>query len=113
MSAETGKRVTDQGFAAVAAQTAKVTSRTFWGWVSHHHVDSLAVLSVTLWLSIRVIEWALDFSYAYVEGTSGAERAGIIAAILTPWGLSQSAMVKWYMDLKAKSNGNAKGASSL
>lgn len=106
------RRIRERGPIAQAATAARVTSRTFWQWFSDNQIDSLSVLAVTLWLSIRVIDWALEFGYAEVPGTSGAERAGIIAAVLGPWGLSQAAMCKWYMELKAK-NGNYDNAKSL
>ncbi len=101
-------RVADQSAIVQVGVAAKVTSRTFWDWVERHHIDAMLVLGITLVLSVRAMEWAFNFGYADVKGTSGAERAAIIAAVLGPWGLCQGAMVKWYMELKAK---NGKGAT--
>lgn len=105
MSEEPTRREADQTAMAKAASAARATSRTFWQWFDQHHLDALTVLTVTLFLSIKVIDWALEYAYANVPGTSGAERAGIIAAVLGPWGLAQSAMFKFYVELKAKKNG--------
>lgn len=99
--------VAEKGAAAAAAVAVQATSRTFWDWVERHHIDALLVLAITLGLSVRAMEWSFEFGYADIKGTSGAERAAIIAAVLGPWGLCQGAMVKWYMELKAK---NGKGA---
>jgi hypothetical protein len=90
-----------KGAAAVAAVAAKTTSRALWDWVERHHIDALAVLFITLWLSITVINWAMDFADEHYE-VAGMNIAGIIAAVLTPWGLMQAAMFKFYVDLKSK-----------
>ena len=96
------RRAEDQGAMAKAARAAQATSRTFWNWVETHHLDALSVLIITLALSIRVMDWAMDYGYAQVPGTSGAERAAIIASVLGPWGLAQAAMFKFYVELKSK-----------
>lgn len=101
MTAELSKRITDQGFAAVAAQTAKTASRTLWDWVEFHHVDRLAVIALTLWLTFDVMRWAMDFAEAHADG-AGGNTALIIGAVLGPWGLLQGALFKFYADSKAK-----------
>ena len=105
------RRAEDHTAMAKAARAVQTTSRTFWNWVEWHHLDALSVLVITLGLSIKVMDWAMDYGYAVVVGISGMERAAIIAAVLGPWGLAQAAMVKWYMDLKGKRNGNGKGVT--
>ena len=105
MSEELNRRVADQGLAAKAAETAKTTSRTFWSWFEQHHVDSLGVLGVTLVLSWRVVDFALDFPYDIEVKLNGTEKAAIIAAVLGPWGLMQAAMFKFNVELKGKKNG--------
>ena len=102
------RRAADLGVASLAARTVKDTSRTFWSWIECHHVDSLSVIVITLWLSIRVVDFALDFPYSADTGLSGTDKAAIIAAVLTPWGLMQAAMFRFYVDLKGKSNGPGK-----
>lgn len=82
----------------------KATNRTFWNWVERHHIDSLAVIIVTLWLTVKVIGWAMDFADEHYS-EAGLQIAAIIGAVLTPWGIMQAALFKFYADLKAKSNG--------
>lgn len=90
----------------MAARTMRAASRSFWGWFEHHHIDSLAVLFFTLWLSWRVLDWALEFPYEN-PSYSGTDVAAILAAILTPWGITQGLLFKWYVDLKSRANGGA------
>ena len=101
------RRAVDQSASAVAAQAAKATSRTFWDWFEQHHIDSLAVVVVTLWLTWDVIQWAMGFADEHYE-IEGLQIAAIIGAVLTPWGLMQTAMFAFYLNLKAKSNGQPK-----
>ena len=98
------RREVDQGAPAVAASAVKTTSKTFWAWIERHHLDALAVIGVTLWLTIRVVEWAMEFADDHYE-VEGLHIAAIIGAVLTPWGLMQAALFKFYADLKGK-NGN-------
>lgn len=95
------RRASDQGAVAVAAQATKTASRTFWGWAEHHHIDSLAVIVVTLWLTIDVIQWAMAYADEHYE-IEGMQIAAIIGAVLTPWGLMQTALFAFYANLKAK-----------
>lgn len=99
------RRASDQGVVAVAAKAAQATSRSFWQWFEEHHIDSLAVLSVTLVLTIKIALWAMDFAYHISAHLSGTDKAAIIAAVLGPWGLTQAALFKFYVDLKGKKNG--------
>ena len=101
MSDEFGKRAEDQGAVAIAAVTVKATSSTFWRWFQRYHVDALSVLGITLWLTVRVIEWAMDFADTHYS-EEGFQIPAIIGAVLTPWGILQAAMAKWYMELLAK-----------
>lgn len=96
------QRASERGIAGAAITAARVTSKSFWEWFEDHHIDSLCVLVVTLWLTVRVVEWAFEFAYALDTTLSGTDKAAIIAALMTPWGLMQAALVKWYMELKAK-----------
>lgn len=97
------RRVTDQGIVAAAARTAQATSKSFWGWFEHHHVDSMAVLIVTLTLTVRVVAWSMEFAYDMDTKLSGTDKAAIIAAVMTPWGIAQAALFKFYADLKSRS----------
>lgn len=94
---ENARRETDKGAIAVT----KVASRTLWGWVERHHIDALAVLIITLWITVKVVDWAMDFADSHYD-VDGMQIAAIIGAVLTPWGLSQSAMFAFYVNLKAK-----------
>jgi len=91
-----------RGVVGSTVTAARVGSRVFWSWWEEHHVDSLAVLGVSLALTVRVVEWALDYSYDEIKGISGMEKAAILGAVLTPWGLMQAALFKFYAELKAK-----------
>lgn len=101
------RRAEDKGAVAVAVHAAKSTSRALWDWFEQHHIDSMAVIVVTLWLTIRVVEWAMDFADEHY-GVEGLQIAAIIGAVLTPWGLMQAAMFAFYLNLKAKGNGQPK-----
>jgi len=100
------ERTADQGIEARQG-IVKVASRTLWAWVEQHHIDSLAVIGVTLWLTVRVIEWAMEYADLHYD-IAGLQVAAIIGAVLTPWGIMQAALFKFYVDLKAKSNGAVK-----
>jgi len=100
------RRSGERGVAASAATTVRITSRSFWHWFESHHVDSLGVIIVTLWLTVRVVDWMLDFPYDLETKLTGAEKAMILGAVLTPWGIMQGLMFKFYVDLKGK-NGAA------
>ena len=84
--------------ANIATQTAKQTSQTFWDWTEKRKVAAHAVIAVTLWLTITVIEWAMDFADTHATRDSNSIGV-IIGAVLTPWGLMQGAMFKFYIDL--------------
>lgn len=96
------RRAADRGTLSTASIVAQKVSRSFWAWFDTHHIDSLAVIGVTLWLTVRVVEWSIDFPYDTDTKLSGVDKAAIIAAVMTPWGLMQAFLVKWYMDLKVK-----------
>lgn len=96
------RRASDQGIIGNAARTARTTSRTFWTWFESHHIDSLTVLAVTLWMTYTIVQWAIDFPYDMDTKLSGTDKAAIIAAVMTPYGLMQAALFKFYVDLKGK-----------
>jgi hypothetical protein len=99
------QRSSERGIAGAAMTAARVTSRSFWGWFEEHHVDSLAVLIVTLTLTVHIALWALEFPYDVETKLSGTDKAAILAAVLTPWGIMQAALFKFYVDLKGKGGG--------
>lgn len=84
---------------AVDKNAVVAASRTLWTWFERHHIDALAVIFVTLWLTVRVIEWAMDFADLHYS-EQGLHIAAIIGAVLTPWGIMQAALFKFYADLK-------------
>lgn len=97
----------------LAAQTARVTRQgvtTIWDWAEKRKVAAHVVMAVTLGLTVRVTEWAMDFPYSAVGSYEGTHVAAIQAAVLTPWGLMQGAMMKFYLDL-IRSNGNGNDKS--
>ena len=108
MSEAPKNRVTDQGIAAVAADTVKVASRAGWDWFERRNIPAHAVMLTTLWLTFESMFWAMSFAENY-PARSGAEIAMITGAVLTPWGLMQGFLGKFYLDLlKARQNGNSK-----
>jgi hypothetical protein len=96
------RRLVDQTGVERVAIVAQRTSHSFWQWFEDHHIDSLAVIVVTLAMTVRVVEWALDFPYDTVTKLSGVDKAAILGAVLTPWGIMQGFMFKLYVDLKSK-----------
>lgn len=100
---EERRRSGDKGLAPAAAEAAKATSRTFWDWAEKRKISAHAVMGVCLWLTIRVVEWAMDLPYDN-KGYDGTHIAAMQAGVLGPWGLMQGAMFKFYIDLM-KSNG--------
>lgn len=92
MNGNPARRAVDKNAVAVA-------SRTLWDWVERHHVDALAVIIVTLYLTIQVIQWAMGFADLHYS-EQGMHIAAIIGAVLTPWGIMQAALFKFYADLK-------------
>lgn len=86
------QRASDKSAVAVA-------SRTLWDWMERHHVDALAVIAVTLYLTVDVIRWAMLFADEHYS-EQGLHIAAIIGAVLTPWGIMQAALFKFYADLK-------------
>ena len=101
------RRAGDKGAVAAAARAVRVGSETLWEWIEFHHVDRLAVIALTLWLTFDVMRWAMEFAESHADG-AGGNTALIIGAVLGPWGLLQGALFKFYADSKAKSNGAVK-----
>ena len=113
------RRTSDRGLLARTEDVVKRSSFSFWHWVERHHIDSLSVLLLALYLSFHVVHWAISFPYdvaAYRSADielaeqqfSGTDVAAIIAAVLTPWGLAQAALFKFYMDLRRDCHGEPK-----
>lgn len=111
MNEEPRRRTLDQGVVGVAANAAKLTSRTFWQWFNKNHIDSILVLAIILLMSYQVLRWAFNFPYDVMVDEhakySGTDVAAILAALLGPWSLMQAGLVKWYMEMRAKANGNS------
>lgn len=71
-----------------------------WDWAEKRKIAAHTVMAVALTLTVRIVEWVMDFPYSASGGTyTGMEVAAIQAAILGPWGLMQGAMFKFYIDL--------------
>jgi hypothetical protein len=101
------RRAADRGLRSLAVQTASETGRAVHDWLDKRKIAAHAVMSVTIWLTIRIAEWAIDLPAAMAEYKySGTDIAAMQAAVLTPWGLMQGAMLKFYLDLIRK-NGHA------
>jgi len=87
------RRAADQGAMAIP----KIASRTFWEWVERRHIPAHMVIAVTIWLTVRVVEWAMDFPSSYPE-LKGTDAGLIIGAVMAPWGLMEAAMFKFYSE---------------
>lgn len=103
MTDETTRRISDQGVGALAVKTAKATGTGLWDWIEKRHIPAHVVIAVTIWLTIRVVEWAMNFADSNVGRDSNAVGI-ILGAVLTPWGLMQAAMFKFYSE-SIKANG--------
>lgn len=92
-----GRRSADKsGWRAVTCWIAQRLSEA-WDWVDKRNIDLHAVLAVALWMTIRTVEWALDYATIYSEKPELAVGS-TIAAVLTPVGLMQAALFKFYVD---------------
>lgn len=100
MADEQNRRASDAGLAGQV----RAHSTTFWDWADKRKIAAHAVIGITLYLTVEVIKWAMWFADEHVARDSNSV-ALIIGAVLTPWGIMQGAMFKFYIDLM-KSNGN-------
>ena len=102
------RRAVDQGFAAIAGRTAKETGSGFWNWGEKRHIPAHIVIATTIWLTWDIVQWAMWFADLHVERDSNTVGV-ILGAVLTPWGLMQAAMFKFYSESirNGGSNGNA------
>lgn len=98
------RRAEDKNIGGQLICGAGALSAAFW----NHHIDAFLVLCITMALSVRVVEWALDFGS--LSNLDGVQRAAVVAAVLGPWGLMQAAMFKFYVELKGKRNGEGSTA---
>ena len=98
------RRAADQGVVAVTARTMQRTGSGLWDWAERRKIAAHICIAITLWLTVRVVEWSMDFADLNVTRESNSVGV-IIGAVLTPWGLMQGAMFKFYMEL-IKSNGD-------
>lgn len=98
------RRAAERGIAATATTTVRITSRSFWAWFRHNHIDGFLVLMVMLWLTIMAGLWVFEFPYDNVS-YSGTEVALIIGAVLTPIGATQALLFNIYVKLKGVNGG--------
>ena len=98
------RRTADRGVVAIAARTTKVASTGLWDWAEKRKIAAHAVIGITLWLTWDVIQWAIGFADANVTRDSNSVGV-IIGAVLTPWGLMQAAMFRFYIDLMKQNGG--------
>jgi hypothetical protein len=69
----------------------------FWEWIDHRRVDMHTVLAVSLWLTVQVVQWSMDFADAHPE-MDADKMYKVIGAVIGPWVLLQGAMFKFYAD---------------
>ena len=109
MAEEKTRRATDGNLAAAFGHVHRSTTG-IWDWCERRKVAAHIVMAVTVALTLRIAEWAMDFPYENLIAAkpySGGEVAMIQAAILGPWGLMQGAMFTFYLKLIG-ANGNGK-----
>lgn len=99
----TEQRVAERGPMGGAVTVVRVTTRSFWDWIEKRHIPAHAVIAVTIYMTVRIAEWAMYFKTGYPE-VSGSEAAFFIGAVTGPWVLLQAAMFKFYAE-SIKSNG--------
>jgi len=110
---EENRRVSDVSALTKTGQAAHSAVTTVWDWAEKRKIAAHAVMVVTIWLTIRIAEWAIDLPYdmanMYPEKYTGVDVAAMLAGVLTPWGLMQGAMFTFYLRLiGANGNGETK-----
>jgi hypothetical protein len=88
-------RAADQGLKAVATQAALAAGTGVWDWIDKRRIIARIVILLTIWLTFRVVDWAMNLPYD-LDHRSGTDIALIQAAVLGPWGLLQAAMFRFY-----------------
>ena len=71
----------------------------FWHWIDHRNIDLHSILAFTLWLTWRVVHWAMGFADSHPD-MDGIHMAAILAAVLTPWSAMQGAMFAFYANAR-------------
>ena len=105
------RRVEDKGNLAIAGRTVKATGTGIWNWIEKRHIPAHAVIGVTIWLTVEVVQWAMDYPERAGVRYSGMEVAAIQAAVLGPWGFLQGAMFKFYSESIRNGGTNANAQS--
>ena len=89
------RRLTDQG--ALGHVIAGLVA--FWDWVDRRQLDAWGVLIFSLVMTVRVLEWGIDFADSHPD-MDGLKTAAIITAIVAPWVTMQAALVKFHFDAR-------------
>ncbi len=106
-----GRRTEDRGALATARKGALVAGTGFWDWAERRNIAAHACIAITLYLTIDVIQWAMLFAEQYVERDSNSVGV-IIGAVLTPWGIMQAAMFKFYTDVMKSVQASVGGSTT-
>ena len=93
------RRLADQGGLLITARSAQLASKTIFDWAEKRKIAAHIVMAVTVWLTIRIAEWAMDLHGVADTRFTGSDIALIQAAVLGPWGLMQGAMFTFYVNL--------------
>ena len=70
-----------------------------WNWIDNRNIDLHAVLVFTLWMTYKIMNWAMDFAENHGE-LDGLHMAAIIGAVVTPWSAMQAAMFAFYANAR-------------
>lgn len=87
---EMHQRRTDRWYGPIVA---------FWDWIDRRNIDLHAVLVFTLWMTGKVMEWAMTFADSHPD-MDGTKMAAIIASVLLPWGTVQGAMMGFWSNAR-------------
>lgn len=70
-----------------------------WDWIDKRQLDAWGVLVFSLWMTARVLEWAMDFADGHAE-MDGLRMAAIIGTVMGPWVTMQAALVKFHFEAR-------------
>ena len=70
----------------------------FWKFLDQSKAVRRALLFWGFWAQLEALHWSYTFAMAAVPNMSGAEKAGVIGAVLGPVSIFFAAVIKLYND---------------
>lgn len=71
-----------------------------WDFIDKRDIDKHTVTMIVLYGTVKIVRWSFIFAEAHMD-KSGVELAAVIAAIIGPWSIVQTAAIKWYFDARS------------